>query len=169
MTVLCPGGSMELKSLMRNTFQLSGPVYLRIGKTGEPKIHSVPPDPTITKGLIIKEGFRLCVFSTGNMLPLALETAAKLEKQSIFPYIVSLHTVKPLDTELLFSLAATHPLSITLEVHSWIGGMGSLLAEWCVGYAPKLPKNLRFGTPDFFPHCVGSQNYFPTQYGLTPE
>jgi len=169
MTVLCPGDTMELRSLLKAALNSNAPAYMRIGKTGEPLIHSSPPPLQIGKGFPIREGTDLCIFSTGNMLPTALETAALLQSKEISAHVVSLHTVKPLDTELLSSLTPKYSLWITLEEHSLIGGLGASIAEWMIDHTIQQTKLLRFGTPDRFPHPIGSQKYLRAQYGLEPE
>jgi len=168
MTVLCPADAMELRSLLRLSFQWPGPIYMRIGKTGEPKIHPEPPALTIGKGHLLQNGRDLCLLSTGNMLPIALETANILKTSGIETEIVSLHTVKPLDTDLLSQLSIRFPLLVTLEEHSLIGGLGSYVAEWMADHAISL-RLLRFGTQDKFPHPIGSQKYIRELFGLTPE
>lgn len=170
MTVLCPADTMELRSLMRLALRLPGPAYLRIGKTNEPVIHPSPPDLQIGKGLTIKTGHDFCILSTGNMLPTALEAAAVLEQRGGWKAeIISFHTVKPLDTRLLHTLCERFSLVVALEEHSLIGGLSSAIAEWMADHGPFATKLLRFGTPDRFPHSIGSQKYMRTVYGLTPH
>lgn len=169
MTVLCPGDSMELRSLMQKAFAHPGPKYLRIGKTNEPIIHSSPPLLEIGKGCIIREGLDLCLLSTGNMLPIALETAKLLENEGLSAHVISFHTVKPLDYDLLNQLAIRFSFWISLEEHSLIGGFGAAIAEWIVDRQIQKVRMLRIGTPDRFPHSIGSQKYLREQYGLEPK
>lgn len=166
MTVLCPGDAMELRSLLRLSFASNGPCYMRIGKTGEPLIHSAPPELKIGKGFIVSPGEDLCILSTGNMLPTALEVAKQLGGLSA--QVISLHTVKPLDTELLTVLSRQFTHWVTLEEHSLIGGLGSSISEWLIDQNIKQVQVTRFGTPDRFPHPIGSQKYLRAQYGLEP-
>jgi transketolase len=166
MTVICPGDAMELRSLLRLSFASSGPKYMRIGKTGEPIIHSAPPDLEIGKGFIVQPGHDLCLISTGNMLPTALETAKLLKDLSV--QVISFHTVKPLDIELLTHLSDTFSDWVTLEEHSLIGGLGASIAEWLADQDMRHVRLTRFGTPDLFPHPIGSQKYLRAQYGLEP-
>jgi len=169
MSVLCPGDSMEMRSLFRAAMASNRPAYMRIGKTGEPVIHPSPPQLEIGKGLIIRPGSDLCILSTGNMLPTALETADCLSKEGLLPQVVSFPTVKPLDTTLLSSLTEQFPHWVSLEEHSLIGGFGSALAEWLIDNQMNQIRLLRFGTPDRFPHPIGSQKYLRSQYGLEPN
>jgi transketolase len=167
MTVLCPADIMELRSLLRLSLKASGPVYMRIGKTNEPVIHSSIPELTIGKGFRIQEGKDLCILSTGNMLPTAIDTAKLLKQEGHEAEIISMHTVKPLDTELLAELSQKFSLLVTIEEHSLIGGLGSSVAEWMADSAI-YTRLLRFGTQDRFPHPIGSQQYTRELFGLTP-
>ena len=169
MTVLAPGDAMELRSLLRLCFNQKGPVYMRIGKTGEPMIHPHPPALTIGKGLTVREGKDLCIFTTGNMLSIGLETAEALAKEGLDPQVVSMHTVKPIDKELLSNLSDRYSHWVTLEEHSLIGGLGSAIAEWLVDSDHRKIRLSRFGTPDYFPHPIGSQKYLRAQYRLDPK
>ena len=168
MTVLCPADSMELRALLRCALKLDGPAYMRIGKTGEPLIHTSIPNLEIGKGFTIKTGTDLCLLSTGNMLSVAMESASLLEKMGHSVEVISFHTVKPLDISLLQTLCSRFELIVSLEEHSLIGVLGSAIAEWMVDVPSIQTKLLRFGTPDRFPHVVGSQKYLRAAYGLTP-
>jgi transketolase len=165
MTVLCPADTMELRSLLRASFRWPDPIYMRIGKTGEPQIYSEPPAIEIGKGHVVQRGSEVCILSTGNMLSIAIETSKLLEKSA---EIISLHTVKPLDGDLLKSLHQRFSLVVSLEEHSLIGGLGSFIAEWMVDHSIYFPL-LRIGTADQFPHPIGSQKYLRERFGLTPQ
>ena len=167
MTVLCPGDSMELRCLLKLALKARGPVYMRIGKTNEPVVHLKIPDLEIGKGYLMQEGKDLCILSTGNMLPIALETANLLKNQGKEAMIISMHTVKPLDRELLASLCQKFALLVTLEEHSLIGGLGSSIAEWMSDQEMLFTRLIRFGTQDLFPHSIGSQKYTREYFGLT--
>lgn len=167
MTVLAPGDAMELRSLLRCSFDLKGPVYMRIGKKGEPVIHPALPNMTIGKGSVLQKGKDLCLISTGNMLSVSVEVASILKNSGIDAKVISMHTVKPLDTELLAELCSAFSLISTIEEHSLIGGLGSYIAEWIADQSI-MTHLLRFGTQDRFPHPIGSQNYVRELFGLTP-
>lgn len=169
MTVLCPADSYELRSLLRLALQLPGPAYLRIGKTGEPNIHASLPELKIGTGYRIQSGKDLCLLSTGNMLSTAIEAAHLLQQSDLSAEIISLHTVKPLDFVQLQNIFSRFPLVVTIEEHSLIGGIGSSVAEWMIDHNIFSTKLLRFGTPDQFPHHVGSQKYLRSEYGLTAQ
>jgi len=170
MTIICPGDAYEVRAALRAALKHPGPVYLRLGKKGEPLIHSQIPEFTIGKGIVIREGNDICILSTGTILPTAVEVAKKLQEQNITTKLVSLHTVKPLDVELLSQITKKFKLIITLEEHSIIGGLGSSIADWVMDHASNSQtKLLRFGTPDRFSQTtMGRENAHRT-FGLTPE
>jgi len=169
MTVLCPGDTWELRSLLRCAFKANGPAYMRIGKTGEPVVHANLPPLEIGKGFTMRQGDGLCILSTGNMLPTAVEVANCLQLKQVSTEVISFHTVKPLDTQLLTNLSRKFSYWVTLEEHSLIGGLGSSIAEWMIDQHVRHVRLKRFGTPDLFPHPIGSQKYLRNQYGLEAE
>jgi transketolase len=169
MTVLCPGDAWEVKALLRAAVQYSRPVYMRIGKKGEPLVHREMPTVEIGKGLIVEPGQDVCLLSTGNMLPVVVQAAAELKKRGISPHIVSFHTVKPLDTEMLSEVFATFDVVATIEEHSLLGGLGGSIAEWVVDQPSVNAKLLRFGSADTFLHESTEQDHARAQFGLTAE
>jgi len=169
MTVLCPGDAMELKSLLRGAFNLIGPVYMRIGKTNEPVMHPEIPKLTIGKGYTMQPGHDLCIISTGNMLPIAVDVAKILKKCDQEAEVISMHTVKPLDVDLLETLCQRFSYIVSIEEHSLIGGLGSYIAEWMIDQEVDSTTLIRFGTQDLFPHAVGSQSYMRERFGLVPQ
>lgn len=103
------------------------------------------------------------------MLATALETAKLLQQERISAEVVSFHTVKPLDHAMLQEMSARFTHWVSLEEHSLIAGFGSSLTEWLVDRNMKSVSLLRCGTPDLFPHSIGSQAYLRAHYQLTPE
>ena len=167
MTVVCPGDAKEVRKAVRAVLAVNGPVYLRMGKKGEPVVHEKEFDFTIGKGIVIQEGSRICLLSTGNILPESAHAGRELEKRGISTRVVSFHTVKPLDEELLRDAFANFDLVATVEEHSRIGGLGGAVAEWAADNGPFPARLVRFGTPDLFPHEAGEQEYFRHKFGLT--
>jgi transketolase len=169
MTVICPAGPVETKKAVAASMELDGPCYIRLGKSGEPTVH---PDENIPfalgRGIRVREGEGIALVATSNMVPTAAETAALLEKDGLRPEVISMHTVKPIDRELLGETAARCPLIATLEEHNLIGGLGSAVAE--VILADCLPARLiTFGIPDTYAPVAGSQEYLRGLFGLLPE
>lgn len=168
LTILCPADPVEVRLALKAALGLDGPAYLRIGKKGEPTVHQADPVFTIGEPITVRSGKSLCILSTGNTLPLALECAALLEQQGLSCRVDSFHTVKPLNFSALESVFAQFPLVVTLEEHALIGGFGSAVAEWRADAGPAA-RLLRIGTPDHFLHTAGGQQYARQTFGLTPE
>lgn len=169
MTVTCPGDSLELREVLKQALKKNGPVYIRMGKKGEPDVYETSPTITLGKGHIVIPGNEVCLLATGNMLPVSIEIAKILQNAGISAQVVSMHTVKPLDGDLITHVLNNFPLVASIEEHSLIGGLGSSIAEWIVDH--QLPSNtlLRFGTRDEFPHLLGEQEYVRHHFGLTAD
>jgi len=169
MTVICPGDAVEVREALKASLNHDGPVYLRLGKVKEPVIHATVPDFIIGKGIIIREGTTACLLNTGNTLPLAEQTAINLKKRGISTRVVSMHTVKPLDLDLLRDAFSRFQLVATVEEHSLIGGLGSSVAEWLADHQVRPARFIRFGTPDEFLSKCGTQEQIRTRIGLDPD
>ena len=168
MVVICPGDAFEVRGALRAALQQDRPVYIRMGKKGEPVVHKGPlADFAIGKAITISEGSDVCLLSTGNMLPEATLAAHQLNENGISAEVVSFHTVKPLDEARLKASFARFRLVATLEEHSLIGGFGSAVSEWLVDSETPHRKFLRFGTPDSFFKKSGEQEYAREVLGLT--
>ncbi len=169
MTVICPGGPVETGKAVAASMDLEGPCYIRLGKSGEPTVH---PDEnisfTIGRGIRVREGEGVALVATSNMVPSAAEVAGMLEADGLRPEVISMHTVKPIDRELLAATAERCALIATVEEHSLIGGLGSAVAE--VILADRLPSRLvTFGIPDQYAPVAGSQEYLRELFGLKPD
>jgi transketolase len=157
MTVVCPGDAYEVRGALRAALQQTGPVYVRIGKKGEPLVHRQLPPLEIGRGLVLREGTDLALLSTGNLLPVAVEAADALAAAGLSVQLISWHTVKPLDEPLLGEVLAARPLVVTLEEHSRLGGLGGAVAEWTCDHGPFPARLLRLGTADHFLHQPTNQ------------
>jgi transketolase len=168
MVVLCPGDAWELRAALRAVMRQDRPAYIRMGKKGEPRVHSeTPTDFAIGKALTIEDGDDVCLLSTGTMLPEAVEAGHALKAKGVSAKVISFHTVKPLDEGCLRQSFARFKAVATIEEHSLIGGFGSAVAEWLIDNAVS-PKNfLRFGTPDAFFKMSGEQEFAREKLGLT--
>lgn len=169
MTVVCPGDPHEVRLALRAASQLPGPTYLRLGKKGEPNVHAAPPEFTIGRAIELSVGSEVCILSTGNMLPVAVEAAAQLNAAGISAGAVSFHTVKPLDTALLAAAFERCRVVVTLEEHSRLGGLGGSVAEWLSDRAATKGRLLRMGMDDTFLSKAGEQQHAREHYGLTAE
>ena len=167
MTVLCPADAVEVRLALRAALRHDGPVYMRIGKKGEPVIHQSEPEFSIGRAIVLRQGQDVCLLSTGNMLPVAMKAAELLEAGGLSAQVVSFHTVKPLDEALLGEAFSRFRVVATIEEHSVLGGFGSAVAEWLADRAPQPTRLCRIGTPDWFPHEAGEQEYWRERFGLT--
>lgn len=168
MTILCPGDSWEVRAALRAALKAEGPVYIRIGKKGEPVVHAAVPEFRIGKGIVVSPGTDACILSTGNLLPCAVAAAKELKARDVSCQVVSLHTVKPLDEELLTDAFRRFPVVATLEEHSRVGGLGGAVAEWRSDRSDGTARLLRLGIEDAFLHKACDQDTAREEYGLTP-
>jgi transketolase len=169
MVVLCPADSYEVKAALRAALETDSPVYIRIGKKGEPLVHEAVPPFVIGKGIPIRSGQDVCLLSTGNMLPNVVKAADILAQRGISSQVVSFHTVKPLDQELLLNAFKEFSVVATIEEHGLLGGFGSSIAEWLVERDGLSAKFLCIGTRDTFFCKAGKQAYARLYHGLNPE
>ena len=168
MKVICPGDAWEVRAALRAVMKQDGPCYIRLGKKGEPVVHAGMPEGfEIGRALTVRDGADVCLLSTGNMLPEALEAAHLLADKGISTRVVSFHTVKPLDVACLQEAFGRFKLVATVEEHSIVGGFGSAVAEWLVDSETRPQAFLRFGTPDKFYKLSGEQEFAREQLGLT--
>jgi transketolase len=168
MRVLAPCDVTELRLALRAVLNDDSPAYIRIGKKGEPAIHSSPPEFTIGKAIVVRPGDSVGLLCAGNMMADTLKAAEMLTAQGVSAEVASFHTVKPLDIGYLQQAASRFRLVATIEEHGCIGGFGSAVAEWRAHANVSLPQ-LIFGTGDEFMHEVGSQAYARNKYGLTAD
>ncbi len=167
MTVLAPGDAWEVRGAIRAALEHKGPVFIRLGKKGEPTVHSAVPDFKIGKALTVVAGSDVCIINAGNTLPLAMEVAAELGKEKISTQVASFHTIKPLDEAYLAKAFDKFKAVVTLEEHSIIGGLGGAVAEWMSDKSNMRARFRRFGTTDEFLHEAGEQEHAREKYGLT--
>lgn len=169
MTVLAPGDATELRLALRQALTLDGPVYMRIGKKGEPEVHAKEPNFKIGRSLTIQTGTDVCLIGTGVMLSVALRAAKILAGRGISARVESFHTVKPLDGTTLGEIFSKYPVVAVIEEHGRIGGLGGGIAEWLAARDSPRGRLVAFGTDDIFMHEVGSQEYARRKFGLTAE
>lgn len=168
MVVICPGDAFEVRAALRAAMQQDHPVYIRMGKKGEPVVHAGPIENfQIGKAITVSDGRDVCLLSTGNMLPEAVEAARKLGENGISAQVVSFHTVKPLDEAFLENAFDRFRLVATIEEHSLIGGFGAAVSEWLTDSRTSNQNFVRFGTPDAFFKKSGEQEYAREMLGLS--
>lgn len=169
MTVLAPCDAVEVRLGLRAAIDHDGPVYMRIGKKGEPVVHKSRPDFRIGHAITIRTGDDVALISTGNMISPVLEAAERLAAEGISARVENFHTIKPLDRERLAELFSRYSLVASVEEHSRLGGLGGSIAEWLAEQDNRNGRLMSFGTDDVFMHEVGSQDYARRKFGLTGE
>jgi transketolase len=167
MGVVCPGDPIEVRLGLRHAIERGHGTYIRIGKKGEPVIHTTPPAFALGKAITLREGHDVALLSTGNMLGEVLATADLLAAGGISARVASFHTVKPLDVDYLRESFARCRVVVTVEEHSVLGGFGGSVAEWLVDLPPQRAALCRFGTADAFHHESGEQEHARHCFGLT--
>lgn len=168
MTVLAPGDPAETLALVHEAVTLSGPCYLRIGKSGEPAVHPPGAAPArIGHGITLRPGREVAVIATGTMLAGAHEACQLLATQGVSAELVSMHTLKPLDVPLVVELAHRFRAMVTVEEHSVIGGLGAAVAAVLATRGSAVPL-LMAGIPDQYADPAASQEGLRERYRLTP-
>lgn len=169
MTVIAPGDPIETDAATRAAAAGIGPVYLRLGRAGEPVVHSGPIAWSLGKAITVREGGDLTLISTGAMLQTAVHAADTLGAGGLAVRVLSMHTLKPLDADAVIAAAEQTRRVATLEEHSVIGGLGGAVAEvLCEAGIPGL-RFCRLGLPSHFNKVVGEQEYLRRLYGLDAD
>ncbi len=170
LAVLAPGDEKELRPAFHAALDYPGPVYIRIGKKGEPVVHETEPKFAIGKALRLREGKEVWILALGNTLPLAMEAAGQLDNEGISCGVASMGSLKPLDTKLLGDVFTSAKVVATIEEHSVLGGLGTAVAEWLAANVTAAKAELvSFGTPDEFLHATTHQSSARAWAGLTAE
>lgn len=149
MTIVVPADDIEAREAVRAAYETDGPFYLRFGRLAVPVINDRPDYHfELGKGNIVREGTDLALIACGLELGEALQAAARLEEDGISARVINMHTIKPLDRDLLIRSAADCGRVVTVEEHSIIGGLGSAVAETLAEEYPA--RLLRIGIRDRF-------------------
>lgn len=169
MTIVSPVDSLEASLAIEQVFDYYGPIYVRIGKKNEPIILKKPHKFKIGKGVVLRKGNDIVIFSTGSLLKNVLEAAEKLEKDNqLAPMVINIHTLKPIDAKLILNSSRGKKLAVTVEEHNVIGALGSAVSEVLSRDYRLMPKVLFIGINDQFINYVGSQNHLRDKLGLSP-
>ena len=149
MTIINPSDDVEAKAAVKAAYEMEGPVYLRFGRLAVPVINDREDYKfEIGKGVVLKEGTDLTIIATGLEVAESLAAAEQLEADGISVEVINMHTIKPLDVDLVVHSAAKTGKVVTVEEHSIIGGLGSAVAEVIAEKQPA--KLLRIGVEDRF-------------------
>lgn len=167
MVVLSPSDDVETRAAVRAAYLHQGPVYLRFGRLAVPVINDRPDYSfTIGKGILLREGEDVTIIATGLCVSHALEAAEKLAQEGIRARVINIHTIKPLDEELVLQAARETGKVVTVEEHSVIGGLGSAVCDVLSSHGVGKVKKL--GIQDVFGES-GPAAELIHKYGLDGE
>jgi transketolase len=166
MLIISPGDPVEARLATRALVDYAGPAYLRLGRAGEPSIHAAEPAFQIGKAITVRQGNDITLVCTGGLLYNTMQAADALALQGIEARVLSMHTVKPLDTAPVLSAAKETAAIFTIEEHSVIGGLGGAVAEVLMEANCRPRYFKRIGLNDTFSSLVGDQQYLCAKYGL---
>lgn len=164
MIVVCPADGVEASKAIRAVAAYDGPCYVRLGRSAVETVYDEDMDFQIGKGNVLRAGKKVAIIACGIMVEQALAAYDTLKAKGYEPTVVDMHTIKPIDEELLVSLAETHDLFVTCEEHSVIGGLGSAVAEVLGKKAPR--KIAMVGMQDTFGES-GKPAQLLEKYGMT--
>lgn len=168
MTILSPGDPREAAFVTRSAAMLPGPCYLRLARAGEPVSHPEGTILEIGRAALVRPGQDLTLIVSGGLLASAVRIAALLEEQCrLGARVLSMHTIKPLDTEAILAAARETRAVFTLEEHSILGGLGGAVAEILAEFSERKILFKRFGVPSEFAPTAGDQAYLQHFYGLS--
>lgn len=165
LTILSPSDCLEVAKCVDACVKINGPVYLRLsGKMNNPMVHMKDYPFSVGRGIVEQEGDDGAVFATGSMVYIALKAAKELEKDGISIKVINIHTIKPLDREIILD-NMNRKFLISIEEHARIGGLGTAISEVLTdeGYDGRF---IRLGTKDSYKKA-GSYEYMLEQHGLT--
>ncbi len=167
MTVIVPSDDIEAKAAVRAALEYEGPVYLRFGRSAVPVINDKPGYKfTIGKGEKLTEGKDVTIVATGICVDSALNAAKMLEADGISAEVINIHTIKPIDKDIILESAKKTGKVVTVEEHSVIGGLGSAVCDVLSENLPTPVKKI--GVPDVFGES-GTAAELVKKFGLDGE
>jgi len=169
MRVVAPGDPVETAAATEFLAGGVGPAYLRLGRAGEPVVHTGSIDWRLGRAITVRQGRHLTLVSTGGMLATAVAVADRLAEDGFRARVLSMHTLKPLDAEAVIAAARETGLVVTIEEHSTIGGLGSAVAEVLAEADLSSVRFRRFGLPPEYTTAVGSQEYLLRHHRLDAD
>jgi len=166
MTVVTPCDPIETMLATRASIDHNGPIYIRLGKNGEPIIHKNEYEFVIGKSVELLSGNDAVIISCGFVTNVALDTARSLSDDGINIGVLNMHTLKPIDTSAIIDIADKTNLILTVEEHNIIGGLGSAVAE-VLSENGCNALHKRIGIRDNFCYGVGSQDFHLEKNGIS--
>ncbi|MBE6596237.1 MAG: transketolase family protein [Ruminococcaceae bacterium] len=165
MVVINPADAIEAKAAVEAALNINGPVYLRFGRMAVPNVNAEDYKFELGKGVQMADGKDVTIVATGIMVNMALEAAKLLAEEGISARVINIHTIKPLDKDIIVKAAKETGAIVTAEEHNLMGGLGSAVSEAvCEGCPAPV---LRVGIEDKFGRS-GKVQPLLELYGLTP-
>lgn len=167
MTIINPSDAVEAEAAVMAAYETPGPFYMRFGRLAVPVINDKPDYKfEVGKGIVLKEGTDVSIIATGLEVNESLQAAEMLEKDGISAEVINIHTIKPIDAELIIATAKKTGKVVTVEEHSVIGGLGSAVCDVLCENAPT--PVLKIGINDVFGES-GPAVKLLAKYGLDAE
>lgn len=165
-TILNPGDPVTIRKAVHAMIKHVGPCYMKIGAPAMPVLYEEDVDFILGKGIVIKDGRDVALIGTGTVLSKAVAAARLLEESGISVRLIDIHTIKPLDRDLILSAAREIGRIVTVEEHFIAGGLGSAIAEVCSQESPARMKMIGIGD-----HYASNGPYEELlgKYGLQPD
>lgn len=167
-SIFSPSDPVETAVVTSLALKMKTPVYIRIGKAGEPKIHDGNINFKLGEIFKIKNGKNIAVLATGNIISEVLKASDILKKNGIEISIFSVPTIKPMDAGYLMGILKNYSFVFTVEEHSIIGGLGTAISEIIAENSYRLSFK-RIGATDKITHFVGNQQYMRKKHGLSSD
>ncbi|MCB0130132.1 MAG: hypothetical protein KDD78_04765 [Caldilineaceae bacterium] len=165
--IVAPADNFETAAVIEAAVNHPRPLYIRFGKQSMLHLHPPETDFTIGKAIPLRSGSDVTFLAIGEPVSRAVQAADQLTEQGIRAGVVSVHTLKPLDEELILDIATQSSAIVTVEEHSVYGGLGSTIAQLLMQTGIYWPFKI-VGIPDEYT-VTGSQNEILAHYGITPE
>lgn len=169
MIVVSPADPVEARMATCAAAASHRPVYLRLGRTGEPGVHDGRVAFELGKAIQVANGDDVTLIATGTMVHTAAQAVQTLGRFGVSARLLSMHTVRPVDEEAILHAARETAGIITVEEHSIIGGLGSAVAEVLADHRTSGIPFKRLALPPKFAAIVGSQSYLKQQYSLSAD
>ena len=167
MTIISPADDVEARAAVKAAYEYVGPVYLRFGRAGVPVFNDEATYKfEMGKGIVLREGSDVTIIATGLTVPESMEAAKLLENDGISAEVINIHTIKPIDEDLIIASAKKTGKVVTAEEHSVIGGLGSAVCDVLSEKHPTLVKKI--GMQDVFGES-GSASALIHKYQLDAE
>jgi len=164
MNVVVPCDSVSTKSVVKAIANIPGPFYVRLARPSTPIVYEKGFEYSHGKATVISDGGDVAIFACGILVPEAIKAAGSLRANGVSASVVDLHTIKPIDAEVIMKIAGRCGCVVTAEEHNIVGGMGSAVAEVLGENCPTLMR--RVGVMDTFGES-GEPTELLKKYGLT--